>query len=155
MFFNIFLVLQPGIADCQNSFSKEKFYADYELDYYPSFIKWPLNGYSQDKMNDSGEFSYVLNKIVRSCSKSKFQAYIFPGIGKHLTGVMPKEMAENPWMEISITNQGMINKVRVYNNFDAIGFNDCIESVLKDSILNPGLLNAKPVNCVLIYILKS
>ena len=93
--------------------------------------------------------------IVKNCTDGKYSAMIFDGIFNHLSGTEPREMRENPWIEIIISREGKASLQRAKKLEDDYILTECLKSSFTDALLNPGLINGTPVKSVMMYILKS
>lgn len=142
-----------GLIFAQHSTLHNTYYYPEDLDYLPHFVKYSTCPNAVYDYNVGFELTDVLENIVNSCSLERFTISSFTG--DRLSGVMPKPLAENPWIVIDVDSLGNAHCETVNGLYERDDVKEKLNASLVKCKLNPGLLNSKPVLCRLIFILHK
>ena len=146
-------ISKSGLIFSQQSTFHNSYYYPENLDYLPHFVKYSTCANAIFNYNVGFELSNVIENILNSCSLERFTISSFTG--DRFSGVMPKPLAENTWIDIDVDSLGNAHCETV----DGLYERDDLKEKLNESFvkckLNPGLVNNKAVLCRLIFILHK
>lgn len=125
-----------------------------QLDYLPHFKYCKFNGNENRGVISGSEFTHALEQVLNSCSAELYKLEPCFGLTYRLSGISPIGSRKDSYFIISINELGKVISIEVYNSVLKEQLEQCLNEILDNAIINPGIKDKTPVASVFVFIFK-